>query len=816
MKCSAYWGKTNADQYHRLLYHNLDVAACAIRLIERSDRLAATLMGPLGMDRASLANLIGWATALHDLGKLSPAFQYQSPATAVIAQTLGVTRVAHDYDVRHDSLGWSLWQDISGSKFCDDEVRDAMDAVMRCATGHHGKPPSNLKNGTHVSSTRYFGPADIEAGQELIDWSFVRFAPVFPETQKVERASWWIAGVITLADWLGSNTDWFAFQQGQVDVDVYFQEALAKADLAIDVSGVVMPAERKTFHELFKGYTPTSVQQAVLDLPTQERPFFLVIEETTGGGKTEAALAAAAGSSFFFGLPTMATANGLWRRVKVLEGQQSLLHSKRWLMPDAMDRATAWLNDSGRKSLLSDIGVGTIDQAMIAAMYARYSTLRLAGLAAKTLIIDEVHAYDVYMKRILEVLIEMHAKSGGSVILLSATLPLQHRRHYAAAWSRGRRLTSPTLMMSGFPLITFMDASGCLKEREDLKSRYETGSRCEPGPIHHSGRRVSIDYAHDAAAVIDRIVAEAGSGKCVAWIRNTVGEAIEAFDNLLAAGVDVQLFHSRFTAGDRREVEDRIIDIFGKPSMPVQRAGKVLVATQVIEQSLDIDFDFMVTDLCPVDLLIQRAGRLHRHDHRGDRGEPLLLVYAPMWSDQPTSDWVKDWSKGTSFVYQDHAALWNTMRLVDDGFKLPQDSRRLVEGVYDDDLKVVPDGLRKQSDKFIGQEMARATQGSMAAIKPDVAYQADGVPMWDDTVAPTRLGDSIAEWVICEGDQPINGSIAESTLQIRKSAILSGPAASLQVGPWQKTLNMSNGCADSVGSQGVMRLTYDKLRGLRY
>lgn len=816
MKCGAYWGKTNAGQYHRLLYHNLDVTACAIRLVERSDRLAATLMPLLCIDRARLADLIGWATVLHDLGKLSPAFQYQSPETSVIAQLLNVTRVAHAYDVRHDSLGWSLWQDISASLLLDDAVLDAMDTVMRCATGHHGKPPTNLKNGTRVSSQRYFGPADVDAGRELINWSLVRFAPVFPKAQAIERASWWIAGVITLADWLGSNTDWFPFQQSEVAVEEYFQGALVKADLAIDVSGVVMPAERKTFHELFKGYTPTSVQQAVLDLPTQAKPYFLVIEETTGGGKTEAALAAAAGSSLFFGLPTMATANGLWRRVKSLEGQQSLLHSKRWMMPDSMDRATAWLNDSGRKSLLSDIGVGTIDQAMIAAMYARYSTLRLAGLAAKTLIIDEVHAYDVYMKRILEVLIELHAKSSGSVILLSATLPLKHRQDYADAWSRGRSLARPGLMLTGFPLVTFIDSGGNLSEREDLTSRYESNNECFPGPGGGPGRRVSIACTHSVAEVFSRVEMEAKSGKCVAWIRNTVGEAIEAFDALLAAGVDVQLFHSRFTAGDRREIEDRVIDTFGKQSRPQQRAGKVLVATQVIEQSLDIDFDFMVTDLCPVDLLIQRAGRLHRHDHRGDRGEPRLLLHAPVWIDQPTSDWVMAWSSGTSFVYQDHAALWNTLRLAGVGFDLPQDSRQLVEGVYDDALKVIPDGLRKQSDKFLGQELARAAQGSMAAIKPDVAYQAEGIPMWDDTVAPTRLGEAVVEWVICQDDRPINGNITESTLQIRKSAILSGPAASLKVGPWQRTLNMTDGSAVCVGSQGTKSVTYDKLRGLGY
>jgi CRISPR-associated endonuclease/helicase Cas3 len=473
MKCGGYWGKTNAGQYHRLLYHNLDATACAIRLIERSDRLAKALMEPLKIDRINLANLVGWATLLHDLGKLSPTFQYQSPETSTIAHSLGVSRIAQSYDVRHDSLGWALWQDCSASMRLDVAVLDSMDSVMRCATGHHGKPPSNVKNGTRVSTSRYFGPDDVLAGRELIEWSLVRFKPTFPAKSAIDRASWWIAGVITLADWMGSNTEWFPFKQSEIPVEDYLQCALTNADIAIDVSGVVMPTERKSFSDLFKGYTPTSVQQAVFELPIQEKPFFLAIEETTGGGKTEAALAAASGSSLFFGLPTMATANGLWRRVKSLEGQQSLLHSKRWMMPDAMDRATAWLNDSGRKSLLSDIGVGTIDQAMIAAMYARYSTLRLAGLAAKTLIIDEVHAYDVYMKRILEVLIELHAKSQGSVILLSATLPLQHRLDYAKAWTRGRELHNPLLVHTGFPLITFVDSNGRVTEREDLKSRYE-------------------------------------------------------------------------------------------------------------------------------------------------------------------------------------------------------------------------------------------------------------------------------------------------------------------------------------------------------
>jgi CRISPR-associated endonuclease/helicase Cas3 len=284
----------------------------------------------------------------------------------------------------------------------------------------------------------------------------------------------------------------------------------------------------------------------------------------------------------------------------------------------------------------------------------------------------------------------------------------------------------------------------------------------------------------------------------------------------LAAGVDAQLFHSRFTAGDRSEIENKVVNLFGKQSTSTERRGKVLVATQVIEQSLDIDFDFMVTDLCPVDLLIQRAGRLHRHSHRGDRGTPTLLVHSPFWTDTPAPDWIMAWSRGTSFVYQDHAALWNTQRMIGKGFELPRDSRQLVEGVYDDSKKVVPDGLRQQSENFVGQELARAMQGSMAAIKPTVAYQAEGIPMWDDTVAPTRLGENVVEWVVCQDDQLVNASIAESTIQIRKSAISSAPSAKIKVGPWQKTLNLQSGSAACIGSNGAKLVSYDKTRGLGY
>lgn len=807
MKALGYWGKTHEGSFHRLPYHSLDVAACAVRLIERSDRLANSLLQHLPITRDDLANLIGWAAALHDLGKLSPTFQHLDAATSAIATPLGVTKIAQKYNVRHDNLGWALWQEISRTMNPDDrQIRNAAGALMRCATGHHGKPPSNLGNGTRISVPRYFTPTDIEAGLEWIQWATGHFKPAFPRSSALEDASWWIAGLITLADWLGSSMDWFPYRQDIIEPDEYFRSAFTRADKAITEADVVAEVVKRSYAEMFPAYRPTPVQQAVLDLPTDGNPFLLVIEETTGGGKTEAALAAAAGSSLFFGLPTMATANGVWKRTRELGGQQALIHGKRWFMPDAMDRASAWLNDSGRKALLAAIGVGTVDQAMIAVMYAKYATLRLVGLAGKTLIIDEVHAYDAYMKRILEVLVEMQAKSGGSVVLLSATMPLSHRRDYAAAWCRGRNLPALSFTQDAFPLVTHVNSSGHLIERGDLKSRYQDDGS--------DGRHIRVEHASMVDVVVARIMDESKSGKSVAWIRNTVRETIEAYDILKAAGADVDLFHSRFTVRDRLAIENRVIETFGKESTGESRKGKILVATQVIEQSLDLDFDFMVTDLCPIDLLIQRAGRLHRHE-RGDRGVPTLLLHAPSWTAFPESGWIADWSMGTSFVYPDHGRLWLTMKLASEGFMLPRDARMLVEGIYGNGIEP-PDNLSIQTLGADVINVQRDFQGGMSAIKPGMPYQAEGVPAWDDVVAPTRLGEPTVEWIVCAEGAPINGAIAESTLQLRASQLFpfEGEAKISGQGPWQRVLSLTAGSTSGQSRKGPVQVTYDLQKGL--
>lgn len=806
-----YWGKTNEDNYHLLAYHSLDVAASAVVLIQERKSLCISLCSMMEIEQEQLLNLIGWTAALHDLGKLSPAFQRQDQPTSLVADALGVGTVTKPYDVRHDSLGWVLWNEIESKAAEKLTVRSAR-ALIRCSTGHHGMPPSKHAHGSRIRATDYFNDTEIMQAVDWVNWATNFFKPIFPDAKNIEAASWWIAGTITLADWIGSNVEWNPYSKIKMSPDDYFLIAISNAKIAMAASGVDQSQDRRSFSELFPRFNPTPIQAAVAALPTDENQFLLIIEETTGGGKTEAALASAGGSRFFFGLPSMATANGLWNRVGELDGQQVLIHGKNWAMPGSMDRASSWLANGGRKALLADIGVGTIDQAMVGVLYARYGTLRLAGLAGKTLIVDEIHAYDAYMKEVIMTLISMHARSGGSVVLLSATMPLSHRVDYADAWCAGANIEREQFLKSSFPLITYIDKSGKTMEIDNLQSRYELD--CGPG-----GRRVNIAHCSNYLEAKRRVVSESASGRCVLWIRNTVGEAIQAYNDLSKESNNVQLFHSKFTVDDRSRIEKNVLKSFGAKSTSEGRKNRILVATQVVEQSLDIDFDFIVTDLCPIDLLIQRAGRLHRHE-RGDRGIPTMLVYGPPPTDDPDEDWAPSWSKGSAYIYADNSKLWITQKLISDGFSLPCDARRLVEGVYGElpDGNATPKNLESNKFEALGKELAKSSAGVNNAIDSKSSFKKESSQTdWDDSQAPTRLGEVSKEWVLFEDGKPISGCLETSTISIelrKLSSSIGSDFLKKVVGKFQEPINLINGMALGISGGKTVHVTYSKKLGL--
>jgi CRISPR-associated endonuclease/helicase Cas3 len=508
--------------------------------------------------------------------------------------------------------------------------------------------------------------------------------------------------------------------------------------------------------------------------PLPEGPVLAVIEDLTGGGKTEAAMtlvhrliADGRASGVFVALPTMATANAMFARLAdsyrrlfdpAANPSLALAHGRAMLdsrfrdtiAPDPDVRAAgaegrsptdpadepaeaqcaAWLAEDRRRSLQAQVGVGTLDQALLAVLPVRHAPLRQQGLAGKVLVIDEAHAFDAYMQHEMLALLRFHAALGGSAVLLSATLPQALRQKLADAFRQGLRLPAVPLQEQRYPLAT-------------LVSQAETAET--PCAVREGlARQVAVSRLEDAGAAIDRVVAAAEAGAAVAWVRNTVDDAIDAAAALRARGLAPLLFHARFAMIDRLAIEAEVLHRFGRDSRPAERKC-VLVATQVIEQSLDLDFDLLCTDLAPADLLIQRAGRLWRHAERErPLAAPELLVISPEPVATPGARWIKDVLPGTAAVYDDPALLWRSARAVFERGVIvtPEDMRPLIEQAADrDSPDAIPPALAAASDRAHGARLSQAGIAAQNVLDVWQGYDRNA-GLWEpDLATPTRLQD---------------------------------------------------------------------------
>jgi len=546
------------------------------------------------------------------------------------------------------------------------------------------------------------------------------------------------------------------------------------------------------FPKIMKINRPSPLQELAECLPLGAGPQLVVIEDLTGAGKTEAALVLAQrlinrglADGFYMGLPTMATANAMFKRIHEMyqrlfaEGETPslvLAHSHRELSKlfrelhgnaasplgvgvDEEDGALTgqtWLSDNRKKALLASVGVGTIDQALMAVLPAKHQSLRLLGLSKSVLIVDEVHACDTYMHRILRALLQFQAALGGSVVLLSATLPKTTRKELVESFCDGLKQESPILEKRDYPLLTHIGGA------EESEMPF--------APRRDSPRTVQVRFLTQPEEVVDIIKETAASGRCACWIRNTVQDAIDGMNLLRAAGLSqVDLFHARFAMGDRLNTEDRVLARFGEESGQQDRAGRVVVATQVVEQSLDLDFDVMVTDLAPVDLIIQRGGRLCRHarDPNGNRvqgpdrrGTSCLWVLAPVFTPSPPREWFKTFLHGAAAVYPNHGRLWLTVKLLSERGKieLPEDARFLIEGVYGEEAAAtIPETLAGIQAECQGRRMAQATMAEQNKLKLNEGYERTWQNWLDDRITPTRLGEDnvtlrLAQW---DGGVPV-------------------------------------------------------------
>jgi len=804
-----YWGKAGSDEgqdnsYHLLPYHCLDVAAVGCVLLEQHPFLMSRFEQLFDLPQTILVPWIKMLLALHDCGKFAESFQQLKPE---LRQKWWGEITKTNYDIRHDSLGFILWDDQTGiRKLLPTEItdnylyRNLLKGWLQAVTGHHGLPPKSNKGSSKMTAKSYFKESDLASATEFFNAINALFTPDIPALveltmdedwlEKQCSASWLLAGFTVLCDWLGSDSANFEFcsDESLSLVDHWQQYALPSANRAVQKAGILpaQPAIKQSLQHLFSYLeNPTPLQAQAESLPLSQKPQLLILEDVTGAGKTEAALMFAhrlisqeLAQGVFIGLPTMATANAMYERVaecylKFYAAKEKpslvLAHSARHLSEKfqqsiveytAMDKAygqkeatasvqcSRWLSDHRKKALLADIGIGTIDQALLSVLPAKHQSLRLLGLANKVLIVDEVHAYDAYMNRLLQSLLEFHAFLGGSAILLSATLPFKMRQHFVKAFQRGAGYKFVCVQKQGYtdyPLLTHI--SDARPVEVILNTRPEVK------------RTVKVAFVHESIAAIEIIKTAVAHKQCVCWIRNTVFDARTAYSELQKAdwleSEQLMLFHSRYTLHDRKTVEDNVLSLFGKKSSANSRHGKVLIATQVVEQSLDLDFDVMISDLAPIDLLIQRAGRLHRHvrDSAGNfigesgqkdqRSPPTLFIYSPLLEQAPAQDWYKAVFPKANGVYPHTGQLWRTAMLLDKKkqWRMPEDARELIETVYSEDDIDIHEALKKASNEAEGEHWAKISLANMNALKPEQGYTLSDNAWDEDARIPTRLSE---------------------------------------------------------------------------
>lgn len=806
-----YWAKTDRDDpspvpaHHLLPFHSLDVAACAQVLLSQEAGLRRRLARLLRMSEAQALNFSTFVIALHDMGKFAESFQNLNER---LFEHLRGRASRVDNQIRHDSMGFLLWEkhlcqiafheDWFGHQSSDvdpDDFRDGLTPLISAVTGHHGQPPQ--VDGL-TQNRKHFDDDTLEAVQTFAHEcrTFFLDGSIWPESvwcqdddyldEFTPAASWLLAGVTVLADWLGSNEQIFRFRDKPMPLDVYWQEiALPRARQAIAASGVTAArvAAWSSFETLFPKKSPRPMQIYASDVEVTDAPQIFVLEDATGSGKTEAALIlahrlmdAGAADGFYIGLPTMATANAMYTRMAEAYAQLYtdptqasliLAHGARGLHeafqksialgenparkrqsyggsgadPTATAQCTQWLADNRKKALLASIGVGTIDQALMAVLPSKHQSLRLLGLARKVLIVDEVHAYDPYMNSLLETLLTFHAAQGGSAILLSATLPHTMRQSLCDAFYRGCGQADISLKNNDFPLATQLTCAGDAPVLNEVTI----------APVEENTHEVRVKFEPSQDACIRRLIESAESGQCACWVRNTVSDAVDAYQLLteLVDPANLQLFHARFAMVDRQRIEDDVLKQFGKVSQASARAGKILIATQVVEQSLDIDFDFMISDLAPVELLIQRAGRLHRHAwrERPGRSEPIFQIYGPIYEAEAAvkPDWYSEVFPNAAYVYPHVAQMWLGAKVLAElgAIRIPGEARKLVETVYAEDaLDAVPDVLITASAEAEAQRKVARSMAGFNQLKLTKGYDAKSSPDWfEDARTPTRLGD---------------------------------------------------------------------------
>lgn len=809
------WAKSSTTEdgrWHPLILHTLDVAAAADAIIAREPNTTRKRLAEvIGLEWDQACPWLLLLIACHDLGKGCPGFQYKwRNLSGLDGGASPDTTINHAFVSQVELL--PLLIEVGWPEETAELVADAVGC-------HHGEraSPNTIRN--LEGNRRALGkPEWREARRAIFEALIQVLAPTKAPTKITLTGPDFmlLAGLTSFADWIGSNELYFPFGTPE-DCDNlagwFATRRACHAETALDAIGWMprspLTVSSKAFAEVF-GFPPRPLQQAVVDaLSAIDQPAILLVEAPMGEGKTEAALYAhlelqrrLGHRGLYVALPTKATGNAMFDRVlKFLNSQNctrpldlqllhggALLNDKyQQLKPGGIFDATTggevrageWFTHK-KRALLSEYGVGTVDQALLTILPVRHQFVRLWGLANRVVVFDEIHAYDAYTGTLLLHLLGWLLALGSSVVLLSATLPPAFRRKLAelthsqlpaadacyprlSVYTKGQVVAQHTfaadperrLQIAIQPVVAELPAL-----REALGSQLVEG-----------GYALALVNTVQRAQALYRLYPD---GEPVLANGQPIGKR-------LADGTEVYLFHARFPADRRQQREDAVLAMFGPPDAdkPDERKGrKILIATQVAEQSLDLDFDLIASDLAPIDLLLQRAGRLWRHK-RGARplAKPTLIV-AGLAEDTPPNFGKPLW---WGAVYREDVLLrtWCLLRSQAE-ITLPDVIEPFVQAVYEEAVDI-PDVLQDRHERALmeneGKRQAHISEANKAIIGfPDDAswndparfslYDEDEPGVHRTLMAHTRLGEDSVVVIPLWGGDAYN---AETTPDFRQA-----------------------------------------------
>ena len=663
-----------AGQFLTVEQH-LDDTVNVMKYLLKKNVTAQTITAS-GLSEQEFKKLAIYCAYVHDIGKCTAAFRYKVPGQGAVLSAEGFDPDYIEHSP-HALAGATIQNMVFGvpEQICD------------ITAAHHGSTRKLGKAGQYRYQKKKYVINYYPAGHSepyIKEWekiynNSIRESGIQEWPEIGINAQFCMTGLLIMADWIASNEDYFPL--GAVtDQKARCESAFKKLDLPEIWSPSCAVITDEIFAERF-GFPPNRLQEAaVRAAETEAGPGLMIIESTMGTGKTEAALSAAEILGYYsgsggmcFGLPTQATANGLLPRIAHWAGDVSdgirtyvrLAHGnagtnrfyKKLSVSDSEGiTVNQWLSGKHR-ALLSDFVVGTVDQILMSGLRQKFFMLLHYGLSGKTVIIDEVHAYDTYMSSYMENVLAWLGNYGVPVILLSATLTAQKRNAFVKAYT-GRDLSEN---VTAYPCITLAD---------------RTGSSVRPVSPDMPEKKVRIQKA-DRKQTVKDVIRDLRNGGCAGIITNCVSEAQLIADELNETAPDgykIILIHSRYLPAHREKLEREITQSVGKESKKEDRDRVIIVGTQVLEQSLDIDFDVLYTELCPMDLLLQRIGRLHRHTVH-DAGRP----------DNLKDPVCKVYETGIGDTVYHPYIIRRTRETLQDSISLPSDIRHLTECVYDVD-----------------------------------------------------------------------------------------------------------------------------------